>query len=243
MRTVCVVQARTGSTRLPGKVLLEVKGKPLLVHTLDRLKRCERIDHLILATSNLPQDRVLLNLAKKEGVEGFAGSEENVLDRYYRAVVHHRPETVVRCTGDCPLLDSEVTDLVIRRHDEKQKDYTSNTLVRSYPRGLDTEVMKFSVLEKAARESTKDYEWEHVTPYLYRHPELFTIEQVVAEKERTIPGLRLCVDTVEDFELIREIFGRLYDQNSFFSVDDILALVRSNPELMEINAHVQQKQI
>lgn len=243
MKTLCVVQARMGSTRLPGKVLRKVKGKPLIVHTLDRLRQCKTLDHIILATSTLPQDQVLLNLAKEEGIEGFAGSEEDVLDRYYRAALRHRPETVVRCTGDCPLIDPEVTDLVVRRHWEKKRDYTSNTLVRSYPRGLDTEAMKFVILERAAREAVKDYEREHVTPYIYKHPELFSIEQVRAEPQKTLPDLRLCVDTIEDFELIREVFENLYDRNPFFPVEEIVALVGSHPEMMKINAHVQQKQV
>lgn len=243
MKTLCVLQARMGSTRLAGKVLMEVRGKPLVVHTLDRLKRCLTLDGIILATSNLPQDRVLLDLAKEEGVEGFAGSETDVLDRYYRAAAPHRPETVVRCTGDCTVIDSEVTDQIVRRHLQCGKDYTSNTVIRSYPRGLDTEAMKFEVLERAAKEAKKDYEREHVTPYLYTHPELFSIEQVRAEPERTLPDLRLCVDTIEDFELMREIFDRLYDRNPFFSIDEILAVIRQNPELMRINSHVVQKQI
>lgn len=232
-----------GSTRLPGKVLREVKGKPLIVHTLDRLRRCQTLDHIILATSTLPGDQALLNLAKEIGIEGFAGSEEDVLDRYYRAALRYQPETVVRCTGDCPVIDPEVTDLVVRRHWEKGRDYTSNTLVRSYPRGLDTEAMRFINLERAAREATKDYEREHVTPYLYKHPELFSIEQVRAEPSRTLPELRVCVDTIDDFELIRQVFENLYDQNPFFSGKDIVALVRSHPELMQINAHVLQKQV
>lgn len=243
MKSLCIVQARMGSTRLPGKVLKEVVGKSLIAHSLQRLKQCKNIDHIILATSTLPHDQPLLEAAKKEGVEGFAGSENDVLGRYYEAARKHKPQIVIRCTGDCPMFDPAITDLVISRHYEKGTDYTSNSVTRSYPRGMDTEVMNYSVLEQIARDAKADYEREHVTPYIYRHPELFTIQQVVAEDDLYDPDLRLCVDTPEDFELIRRIFEALYPKNPFFSVREVLELVRKNPELREINAHVEQKKI
>lgn len=232
-----------GSTRLPGKVLRKVEGKPLIVHTLDRLKQCREIDHIVLATSVLPQDKVLIETAQKAGVEGFGGSEEDVLGRYYEAARRYRPEIVIRCNGDCPMIDPTVSDFVITRHRENGKDYTSNSVTRSYPRGMDTEVMNFGILERAAKEAKANYEREHVTPYIYQHPELFSLEQVVAEKDQYDPDLRLCVDTVEDFELIRQVFEALYPKDPYFSVDQVLKLLRERPELKEINAHIQQKKI
>ncbi len=243
MRSLAIIQARMGSTRLPGKVLLKIKGKPMLVHIFDRLKRCQYIDHIILATSNSVQDYPLLDLAKKEKVEGFAGSEQDVLDRYYQAARQHRPDWVVRITGDCPVIDPEITDLVIKRHSEKHRDYTSNTVVRSYPRGLDTEVMTFEALEKAATEAFKPYEREHVTPYIFEHPKSFSIEQVLAEPRHLQPDLRLTVDTPEDLELIQEIFSHLYNTNPFFLVDEILNLMKQQPELSKVNAHIKQKTV
>lgn len=241
MKTVCIIQARMGSTRLPGKVLKEVCGKPLIAHTIARLKKAKGIDHIILATSTLPHDAPLLDAAKKEGVEGFAGSENDVLGRYYEAAKVHRPEVVIRCTGDCPMFDPEITGLVISTHFKNGTDYTSNTLTRSYPRGMDTEVFNYSVLERIAHEAKDDFSREHVTPYIYKNPQFFRVKQVVAPPELTDPGLRLCVDTPEDFELIRRIFEALYPKHPAFSLAEILELVRRHPELREINAHVEQK--
>jgi spore coat polysaccharide biosynthesis protein SpsF len=241
MRTLAVIQARIGSSRFPGKVISDIKGKPLIVHVIGRLKRCRLIDHIVLASSSLPQDRVLLEIAQSEGVQGFGGSENDVLDRYYQAAKQHHPEMVVRCTGDCPVIDPGVTDFVIRRHIENGKDYTSNTLIRTYPRGLDTEVMTFQTLERAAREAVKPYEREHVIPYIFEHPNLFSTEQVVATADHHRPDLRLTVDTHEDYDLIREIYRHLYDSNPHFSIDDILNLFKKHPDLKKINAHVKQK--
>ncbi len=241
MKTICIIQARMGSSRLPGKVLKEVCGKPLIAHTIARLKKAKGIDHIILATSTLPHDAPLIEAAKKEGVEGFAGSENDVLGRYYEAARPHKPDVVVRCTGDCPMFDPAVTGLVIATHFEKGGDYTSNTLTRTYPRGMDTEVFNYTVLERIAREAQDEFSREHVTPYIYRNPQIFRVEQVLAPKELTDPSLRLCVDTVEDFELIRRIFEALYPQNPYFTIGDILAFLKTRPELRQINAHVEQK--
>ena len=241
MKTVAIIQARLGSTRLPGKVLHLIKGKPLIVHMLNRLKRCRMIDTLVLATSSLPHDRPLLELASHEKIEGFTGSEEDVLDRFYQAAKLYQADVVVRLTGDCPLIDPTVTDLVIERHLKGGKDYTSNTVTRSYPRGLDTEAMSFNALKKTSKEATKPYEREHVTPYIFEHPDRFSIQQVVAEPFLHEPGLRLTVDTPEDFALIQKIFDSLYDLKPNFSITDVVNLLNERQELRQINAHIQQK--
>ncbi|MBI3307202.1 MAG: glycosyltransferase family protein [Candidatus Omnitrophica bacterium] len=241
MRTLSIVQARMGSTRLPGKTLLKIKGKPMIVHGLERLKKCRLIDHIILATSNLKEDRVLLDTARKLGIEGFAGNEQDVLDRYWQVARPHNPEAVVRCTGDCPLLDPFVTDQVIEQHFKNKKDYTSNTLTRSFPRGYDTEVFRFSALERAAREAREPFEREHVTPYIFGHPEIFSLDEVIAKPAYHAPGLRLTVDTKEDFEFISAIFNGLYDKNPFFGVKEVMSFLAKNPKLTQINTYVQQK--
>ncbi len=243
MKIICIVQARMGSSRLRGKVLMPVKGKPLIVHTLDRLKKVKQIDRIILATSDLAQDRPLVQVGLKEGVGVFTGSENDVLDRYYQAALPEKPDLIVRCTGDCPLLDPGVTDQVILQNMKSYKDYTSNTLIRSYPRGLDTEVFTFKALKWAAQEARKESEREHVTPYLYTEPGRFSTEQVVAEPSRHDPELRICVDTAEDMKLIETIFDRLYDANPLFGIDPILALMRREPQLRDINSHVEQKKL
>ncbi len=243
MKVLCIIQARMGSSRLPGKVLREVSGKPLIVHSLDRLKRCRLIDHIILATSSLAGDKPLLDVAQRERVEGFAGSEDDVLERYYQAARPHSPQVVVRVTGDCPMLDSQITDFVIQEHLRGGADYTSNALERSYPRGYDTEVFNWEALQRAAHAARSVDEREHVTPYIYQHPELFKIKKVIAPPDQYDPALRLCVDTVEDFKLIEEVFNALYPAEPFFGIQSVLGLFKRRPELRLINAHIEQKKI
>lgn len=243
MKTLCIVQARMGSSRLPGKVIKPLCGVPLILHSLRRLKQCKTIDHVVLATSDQPENAPLVETAAKDGFEVFSGSEDNVLSRYYEVARKHRPETVVRCTGDCPVLDPVITDHVIHMHHEFGADYTSNALIRSYPRGMDTEVFSFSVLEKTFAEASLPEEKEHVTPYIYRHRELFKIEDVVAPAEQHDPELRLCVDTVEDFQMMEAIFKGLYAEAPYFSLNKILDFLKTHPELLQINKNVEQKKL
>ncbi len=240
-KVVCIVQARIGSTRLPAKVLSLIKSKPMIVHTLNRLKKCKHVDQLVLATTNLAEDKPLLDLAASENIESFSGSENDVLDRFYQAAKQYQAGVVVRCTGDCPVIDSEVTDLVINQHLKQENDYTSNAVIRTYPRGLDTEAINFEALEQAARKAKEPFEREHVTPYIYQHPDFFSIAQVKAEEARFQPNLRLTVDTQEDLDFISAIFDELYDSKPFFSIDDILELLKKKPGLQKMNQHVKQK--
>ena len=240
-KIVCIIQARFGSSRLPGKVLSHFKNKPMVTHTIERLKKCLNIDLIVLATTTTAQDKVLVRLAAAERVESFQGSEDDVLDRFFQAAKKYQADIVVRCTGDCPVIDPSVTDHIIDEHLKNGNDYTSNTVVRTFPRGLDTEVINFNTLERVAREAQKPFEREHVTPFIYQHPEQFSIGQVKAEPAQHQPDLRLTVDTLEDYELMTKIFEQLYDQNPFFSIDDILNFLKQQPELSKINRHVQQK--
>jgi len=241
MRTAIMVQARTGSQRLPNKVLLPLKNKPLILHVLERLKECQWADAVILVTTQGPEDRALIDLAEKQGFPVFAGSERDVLDRYYQAAKHFRAKNIVRCTGDCPVLDPEVTDKVIRCHFEKNPDYTSNAVIRSYPRGYDTEIMTFSALETAANEAQEAYQREHVTPFIFEQKDRFKIEHVIAGPKYYWPGLRLTVDTESDYELMKQVFDALYDKHPHFSLDEVMQLFRAKPELAELNAHIRQK--
>jgi len=241
MRTVIVNQARMSSTRLPGKVLKEVWGRPLLDYQVERLRRSKLAHELVIATTTNTADDVLEEFCRKRQVPVFRGSEEDVLARYYFAALEHRAELVVRVTADCPVIDPEVVDRVIGRFLERAAavDYVSNTQLRTYPRGMDTEVFAFEALRRAHEGATLEYEREHVTPYLYRHPELFRVEQVVHTVDWS--AHRWTVDTAEDFELVRRIIEALYERNPRFGLADILAFVEANPCLMKINAHVVQK--
>ena len=240
-KVVCIIQARTGSTRLPEKVLTMIKDQPMIVHVLNRLRKSKKIDQIILATTNLPEDERLTDLASSQKIDSFAGSEHDVLDRFYQAAKRYQAEIVVRCTGDCPVIDYQVTDMIIDKHLKSSNDYTSNTVTRTYPRGLDTEVINFEVLEQSAGAAKKPYEREHVTPYLYQHPEFYSIGQVEAEGIRRQPDLRLTVDTQDDLNFISKIFDFLYEQNPYFLIDDILKLLDQEPKLKKMNSHVKQK--
>src|SRR5208282_4154028 len=241
MRTVIINQARMSSTRLPGKVLKEVLSRPLLDYQIERLRRSTLTHELVVATTTNPADDALVDYCRTRDVPVFRGSEQDVLARYYLAAVEHRAEAVVRVTADCPIIDPEVVDRVVSRFLGMANgvDYVSNTQVRTYPRGMDTEVFAFDALRRAHREASLDYEREHVTPYLYRHPEVFRIEQVVHPVD--LSAHRWTVDTAEDFELVRRIIEGLYQRNSCFGLADIVAFVVAHPSLMKINAHVVQK--
>lgn len=230
-----------GSTRLPEKVLIDVCGKPVLWHMLNRLRFSDKISDIVLAIPDSAHDDRLEDFAKEFGFQCFRGSEEDVLSRYYEAAVRFGADVVVRLTADCPLVDPRVTERVVKEHLNSGADYTSNIIKRTYPRGLDTEVFNYDVLEKANKEAKQDYEREHVTPYIYRHPEIFKLKSVEASGKLRRPDLRLTVDTEEDLRLIREIFKRLYRDGQIFYTDDIIDLLDKHSELRAINMHVEQK--
>ena len=235
MKTVAIIQARTGSTRLPGKVLLPIYGKPAILWTIDRVAKCNDVDRIVVATTERPNDTKLADLCDELGISCFRGSENDVLDRYYQAARSfslHNGQRIVRLTGDCPFIDPVVCDAVIRLQQETGADYVSNTMPPSYPDGLDCEVFLFETLEKAWREAEKDFEREHVTQYMIRNPELFTMKNLTAEEN--LSHMRWTLDRPEDYlflSAVAEHFGR-YD----FSTEELVALLREKPSLMEINS-------
>lgn len=242
-RVVAIIQARMDSTRLPGKVLKDISGKPMLWHMLNRLKLSNGIDNIILAIPNSVQNDRLEDLAKGLKLHCFRGSEEDVLDRYYKAALEFGGDVIVRLTSDCPLIDPCITDRVIEEHLLTDSDYTSSGIKRTFPRGLDTEVFSFDALKRAHEEAKQDYEREHVTPYIYLHPEIFKLESVEASGKQRRPDLRLTVDTEEDLKLIREIFKRLHREGHTFYIEDVIDLLDKHPELTAINAHIRQKEL
>lgn len=242
MRTGAIIQARMGSTRLPGKVLMDIAGETMLGRVVGRVRRTgPLLDEVIVATTELEEDDAILRECKALDVPVYRGSSTDVLDRYVRAARVHQLDVVVRITADCPLIDPGVITLVVERFRQASPDYASNTLVRTYPRGLDTEVVSISALEQAWREADQEYEREHVTPYLYEHPNLFQLLSV--ELERGDNGhfgdLRWTVDTPEDLALIRALYNRIDGERATW--EDVLAVVRQEPELSAINRHVSQK--
>lgn len=241
MKTEVYIQARMGSTRLPGKILKEVDGRPLLDYLIERVNQSKECDGIVVLTTTEPRDDVIEEYCQKRGVHCFRGSEQDVLDRYYKAALQRKPDAIVRITSDCPLIDPEVIDEVVGmfRKDYPKIDYASNSLERTYPRGLDVEVFSFSALERAFNAANKPEEREHVTVYIYRHPEQFVLKNLAR-----IPPLadhRWTVDTLEDYDLIKLILENLYPSNPHFRLEDILELLRQHPEWSLINAHIEQK--
>ena len=234
MMIVAIIQARMGSTRLPGKILMPILGEPMLARMLERVKRAKKLDAIVVATSDTPADDATAELVQKCGVQVFRGSELDVLDRFYKAAKEMRADIVMRLTGDCPLMDPIVIDRVVTHFEEARGAVDYCGTPSNYPEGLDTEIFNFSALEEAAREATLPSEREHVTPYIKNHPERFTSE-VWREGERDDSRMHWSVDTQTDFDFVTKIYEQLYPGNPSFNKDDVLALLARQPELLEIN--------
>lgn len=231
---LAVLQARVSSTRLPGKVLRPILGRPMLMLQIERLRRSRRVDRLIVATSDEPSDNPLAEICAKEGVECFRGSLADVLSRYCGAAALFRPDHVVRLTGDCPLADPAVIDQIIDLHIASGNDYTGNTLHPSFPDGLDVEVIRYGALIKADAEARLPSEREHVTPFLYKHPELFKVGEL--HSERNLSSYRWTVDELADFELVSAVYEALYPTKPDFSTEDILSWLQQHPQWKDHNA-------
>ena len=241
-KTGIIVQARMSSTRLPGKVLREILGKSILEYQIERLNRVEFSDQLIVATSTDPSDDPITDLCKTLEVPVFRGPLEDVLARYFLTAQHHQLETIVRITSDCPLIDPPIVDEVVRRYNsDSALDYVSNNFERSYPRGLDTEVFSMRALQKAFTNASLAPEREHVTYFIYTHPELFQLATVRCPKD--LQNHRWTVDTVEDFELISKIITEIYPRKPNFTLPDVLALLDQHPDWIKINQQIQQKPV
>jgi len=240
VKTLAIVQARMGSSRLPGKVLMDLAGETVLARVVRRASRAALVDQVVVATSWCPMDDAVVSECIRLGVDHFRGSESDVLDRYYRCAQKFSAGLVVRITADCPLIDAALVDLTIASFRKEACDYASNALVPGYPRGLDVEVFTMSALSRAWHDARKAYEREHVSPYLYEHPELFRLVSVNADCDHS--DLRWTLDTVEDFELLRAIYARLRDGDNF-RWEDVLQIVEREPQLSLINSHVVQKAV
>jgi spore coat polysaccharide biosynthesis protein SpsF len=233
---VAIIQARMTSSRLPGKVLKLILGKPMLLHQIERLQHSQMIDKLIVAISIEESDDGIEQMCLDNNIEVFRGDLDNVLDRFYQCAKPHHPEHIVRLTGDCPLADWEVVDQIIQYHLDGGHDYTSNCVPPTYPDGLDVEVMKFLALREAWECAKLPSELEHVTPYIRNNPELFSTCNF--EFEIDLSAYRWTVDEPNDFEFVKEIYAELYLTNQQFKMKDILDLLEEFPHLKEINHHI-----
>lgn len=243
MKVVCIVQARMGSSRLPGKVLKRISDKTILEHVISRIKQSKLIDDIVIATTIEQMDNVIEELAIEKGIKVFRGSEQDVLSRYYYAARDNNADVVIRVTSDCPLIDCFIIDQLIEKFLSSDYDIVTNATSdedeRTYPRGLDAEVFSFDVLEKAFNGSNEDYQREHVTPYIYENSH----KKFICKSKIDYSRYRWTLDTNEDLELISKIYEKLYFNHHDFYLDDIIKLFENYPNLQNINKHVKQKQI
>lgn len=235
MRIALIIQARMGSTRLQGKVMMPILGKPLLQHLIERVRGIGEGD-VVIATTTSPLDDPIEDLGHTLGVKVFRGSENDVLSRYVAASMEY--DVVVRLTGDCPLLDPDLIDTMLTHFLSDQVDYVSNTILRTYPRGYDVEILSKDALERVNGLAKTPSEREHVTLYVLKHQDRFSIRQF--ERNPDISHWRLTVDTLEDFELVKRIFESLPEG---FRLSDVERLLKENPFLLDINHHIKQKEV
>lgn len=242
MNIVAIIQARMGSTRLPGKVLKQVKGRPLLDYQLERLSQSKLIDQVVIATTELSADTQIVEYCAQKNIKYFQGSEEDVLKRYYDCAVEYRADAIVRITSDCPLIDPMEVDKVIQYYLENQGtfDLVSNTVKRTYPRGMDTAIFSFHALKEAHDRAVLESDREHVTKFIYDHQEQFTIGSV--EYETNLSHIRLTVDTPEDFQVIKLIIENPSYHKHFY-LAEISRFLKNNADILKINSHIEQKKV
>lgn len=240
MHIVAIVQARLGSSRLPGKVIADLNGIPLLGHVLQRAKRISGVHQVVLATTSNIIDKQLLEIGERFEVYGFAGSENDVLDRVYQAAVQYRADVIIRMTADCPLIDPGVSSLVLDRFLLGDVDYVSNTNPPTYPDGLDTEVFSFQALAKTWREASLQSEREHVTPYIWKNPDQFRLANITGSHDYS--HLRWVVDEPADLEAVRYIYSQLGKSTSAFSWLEVLKLYDADSELLSINKNIARNE-
>lgn len=231
-----IIQARVGSTRFPNKVFAELAGKPLIFHVVNRLKHSQKINKILLATTENLLDDALESWAKLNRVEVFRGSEENVLDRYYKAAESAKTDIVVRVTADDPFKDPVIMDKVIDLLQVNNLDFAYNNKPSSFPEGLDTEVFTFKALRQAHKNAKDAFEREHVTQYFYRNSSAFKQRNFLNYTD--LSYLRWTIDTELDLSMVKEVYNALYKDSSIFLTEDILALLRQRPEIARMNADV-----
>ena len=242
-RIVCIVEARFASTRLPGKVLLPIVGKPMLALMIERLQRARTIDEIVIATSANPADDAIALLATDMGAHVFSGSEEDVLDRVVKAAQSRDADIIVETTGDCPLIDPGIVDKVVGDFLMGGADFVSNVLPHTTPRGTDVRVFWAKDLAEINVRSQDPADHEHVSLHFWEHPERYRCRNVETDLPEAAAHLRLTVDESADLELVREVYQRLYSSNPAFTLADVLQLLDQQPGLAAINRHTPQKAV
>jgi spore coat polysaccharide biosynthesis protein SpsF len=247
MKMLAIIQARLGSSRLPGKVLQPILGKPMLWHIVDRLSQTPSIEEIVVAVPSGPKDEPLRRFCKQEGIPLFEGSEHDVLDRYYQAAKLHGGDPILRITADCPLVDPLLIQELCELYQSGKYDHVGvatgagaeNLRVGRFPDGLDGECFSFSALERAWTEATDPRDREHVTRYMWSNRQLFRCGDI--KSKQPYPSLRLTVDTREDFLLVTKIYEALYSPAKPFLLDQVIDLLKQNPNLCEINRNLTEQ--
>ena len=241
MKNILIIsQARYASTRLPGKVLLTIRNKPLLWYLLKRLELVKTPNQIIIATSTSDSNKPLLDYLREQKINYYAGDENDVLDRFYRTVKHYSGEIIVRITADCPLIDSTLIDRGLDIFLNDNLDYLSNVHPPTFPDGYDIEIFTFKALETSWKNAKLNSEREHVTPFIYNNPKIFSIENFQNDKD--ISNIRLTVDTKKDFILISKIIENFHDRWTKFDLKDVIAFINQNPHLLKINAQYERNE-
>jgi spore coat polysaccharide biosynthesis protein SpsF len=242
-KTQAIIEARMTSSRLPGKVMLPICSKPELELLVERLRQCTLLDGIVIATTTNATDDVIDELARRLRVGIFRGSEDDVLDRVLSAAQATDTEVIVEVTGDCPLVDPDILDELVAIYRRGEYDYVSNTLRRTFPRGLDVQIFSAVTLADVARRTDDPVDHEHVSLYIYEHPELYRLFNLDSGLPEHQGDLRLTLDTEEDYILIRRVFDALYPANPAFRMKDVLSLLDRHPTWMEVNQHIKQKKV
>lgn len=240
MKVVAIIQARMGSTRLPGKVMKDLGGATVLARVVNRTRRAKLLDEVVVATSTGSGDDVIVDECRRLNAPYFRGSELDVLDRYYQCARHFQADAVVRITSDCPLIDPELIDSTVRRFLEDKPDYATNALPPTFPRGLDVEVFSAGALSRAWQEAGQPFERAHVTPYLYEQEGRFRVASLTAGCDHS--HCRWTLDTADDLEFIRAVYEH-FENREDINWQEVLAFLGGEPELASLNAHVRQKTV
>jgi len=234
-----MIQARTGSSRLFGKVLSQIENKPMIWHVINRVKKIESVQQIALITTEDEPDQVLLDIAKNEDIIGFAGDTTNVLNRHYQCALKISADPIIRITSDCPIIDPYLVEEMLQFFLTHNYDYVSNIHPATYPDGLDVEIFSFQTLEKTFLDAKLNSEKEHVTPYMEKHPELFNIFNF--ENNEDLSHIRLTVDQKEDLELIQNLYSVMSPKNDF-GLNEIKDIFSKNPELFRINSKYRRNE-
>lgn len=240
-KIAAVIEARMSSSRLPGKVLLPAGGKAMLEHLIDRLKRVEPLEGIVLATTTGPIDEPLVSCATKNRIACFRGSEEDVMSRVIGAAEAARCSIIVSVTGDCPIIDPLIVEQIIRMFLNNDCDYASNAHVRSYPDGMDTQVYRLETLKRSSALTNSRLDREHVTLHIRNHPELFRQVHLVAPPDEHWPELGLTLDQPEDYELLKKIIEHFGPARPYFSCREVIRLLRERPDWVRINSAVRRR--